>query len=190
MTSFAEYAEVIFWDFKRRDNVVYNFVIVESLIHAAKKTPHEHYFYKPIFIVLTSIIECTLYDFLCKVHEHRYERVPNITKDDIQAVQNMELPNKLTNFTDICRKHKFLGSSPQIYEALRGTAKIRNRIHIQNGKYYLPLEETNLWNADLVKGCGALLRDIFKIMVEKYPRPESFHRNPFFTHFPTPWDTL
>ena len=192
MTAFEDYSKVIFWDYKRRDNVDYNFKIIEVMIANNHGTSEPQYYYKPIILIISSIIECLLYDFLKKIHEHRYEKVPNLDKDDIEALQNIDLPNKLTNFSDICKKYSLLGNNQEIYDRIQNIAKIRNRIHIQNQKNFRPLDESELWTKDQVKLCGDLLKNIFILMCERYPRPEQTtnHSNPPLSNFPEPWALL
>lgn len=191
MAVFEDYSKMIFWDYKRRDNVNYNFKIVEFIIVDIKPSS-ECWYYKPIFLIISSIIECCLYDFLKKIHEHRYEQVPNLDEEDIKSIQNIDLPNKLTNFSDICKKYSLLGANQEIYDRIHKIAKTRNRIHIQNQKNFKPLNESELWTKDKVKMCGDLLKDIFIFMCERYPRPErtTNHSNPPLSNFPEPWVSL
>ncbi len=88
MTVFEDYLKVIFWDYKRRDNGDYNFKIIESMIDSIKDSS-EYCYYKPIFLIISSIIECLLYDVLKKIYEHRYEKVLNLGKGDIEALQKV-----------------------------------------------------------------------------------------------------
>lgn len=191
MAKFEDYSEVVFWDFKRMDNVNYNFNIAERLINCALKSDDKNCFYKPIYLILAAIIECTLYDFLKKINEHRYEQVPNLTPKEIQAIQNMtKVPNKLKCFNDICKKHQLLGASNSMYDNINTTSEIRNRIHIQNEKRSHPKDESDLWSDAIVISCGQLLKDIFTIMCNQYPRPGNFHKNPDLQFFPEPWKRL
>ena len=189
MSAFEEYSKVIFWDFKNRDNVDYNFKIIEVMIANIKEASEPQYYYKPIFLIISGIIECVLYDFLEKIQKHKYEKVPNLNKEDIESLKSIDLPNKLANFSDICRKYSLLGKKPKIYNQIQNMAKIRNRIHIQNQKGSHPLDEFNLWTTDQVKTCGNLLKDIFILMCERYPRPSGTtrHTNPDASNFPEPW---
>jgi hypothetical protein len=154
MERFNNFTSVIFWDFKRMDNVNYNFEITEKLIESAVKNKDKQYYYKPIYLLLAAIIECTLYDFLKKINEHRYEQVPTLTQKEISAIQDMKVPNKLNCFNKICKKYRLLGAGEDIYDQLTNTAEIRNRIHIQNGKGHLPKDEANLWQIKMVRECG------------------------------------
>ncbi len=192
MELFNNFSSVIFWDFKRKDNVNYNFEITQRLIENAIKSKDKKYYYKPIYLLLAAIIECTLYDFLKKINEHRYEQVPNLSLKEISAIQDMSVPNKFSCFNKICEKHSFLGADKTIYKRIERTAEIRNRIHIQNVKISTPRDESKLWTASIVKDCGRLLKEIFEIMCERYPRPDSFHDDPTITisDFPTPWEKL
>ena len=68
---FADYTNIFFWDFKRIDNVNYNYEIVEKFYKVKKENNNSKYFNKPIILLLASIIECILYDFVKRVNEHR-----------------------------------------------------------------------------------------------------------------------
>lgn len=137
---------------------------------------------------MTGIIECTLYDFLKKIDEHVFEKVPNLEMDVIYCIKKMDLPNKLTNFSDICRKYYLLGQDKKIYEDIQDIANIRNRIHIQNQKKLKPLDENKRWTKDQIQRCGKLLRDIFILMCLSYLREKRVI--PPLSDFPIPWDLL
>lgn len=188
MVLFEDYTKVFFWSYSRMDNVNYNFDVLNALAEASRKGPLPHLFYKPMFIIMTSIIECTIYDFLKKIHQHKHEKIPNIDAEDITHLQNIKLPNKLYNFTSICRKYELLGSDPALYNRIHDMVEIRNRIHIQNERG-IPREE-DLWDLPLIQSCGDLFLKIFTIMCLEYPRPGSYHQSPPMKHFPRPWDML
>lgn len=199
MSDFQIYISTFFWDFKRRDNVEYNFAIVENLIHACLsdilvEDNQRKYFFKPIIIITTSIIECILYDFLIKIQQHHYERVPKLTQKDIDSIKAIDIPYKLASYNEICKKHELLGTkSDEIYKRIKLFTNIRNRIHIQNSKGIKPLDEDNLWTASLVKSCGSLLKDICLLMRNRYPRPDKFHLEyitPRSISFPEPWGKI
>ena len=75
---FSDYTNVFFWNFKRMDNVNYNFEIVEILYKSKKQNGNNNYFNKPIILIIISMIECILYDFVRRVNEHSNEIIPNI----------------------------------------------------------------------------------------------------------------
>lgn len=188
MVLFQDYTKVFFWSYSRMDNVNYNFDVLTALAEASRNAPLPHLFYKPMFILMTSIIECTIYDFLKKVHQHKHEKVPHIDEEDVMHLQNIKLPNKLYNFTSICRKYELLGSGHEIYDSIHEMVEIRNRIHIQNERG-IPREE-DLWDLPLIQACGDLFLRIFTIMCMTYPRPGSYHKSPPMKNFPRPWESL
>lgn len=197
MSDFQIYFSRFFWDFRRKDNVIYNFEIVKALILASisyKPDKHREHFYKPIFIIMMSIIECILYDFLIRIPGATQEGVPNLNQTDIDLIKDTNIPNKLVSLIEICKKYELLAKrNDPIYESIRTFANIRNRIHIQNVKGEKPPHEVDLWTTSLVKGCGNLLKDICLIMCDKYPRPEHIHLElavPRPISFPEPWDLL
>lgn len=197
MSDFQIYSSKFFWDFKRRDNVNYNFEVVEALLRASMSNElneHREYFYKPIIITMTSIIECILYDFFIRIPGATREGIPNIDQKDIDLIKDAEMPRKLANSIEICKKYEFLGKKgDSIYQEALSFATKRNRIHIQNAKGALPADEVGLWTAPLVKACGKLLKDICQIMCDKYPRPKTHHLEPAIPRpisFPEPWLSL
>lgn len=190
MSDFHDYCEVIFWDFERKNNVVYNFNAIEFLIVDAIKSKFPSYYYKPLTLMLMSIIECALYDFLWRVKQAKIEGV-SVTNNQKKEIESITIPNMLQNYLNICKKRKLLGTeSSDIYERLQQHIEYRNRVHIQNRKNYSPRNESKLWTSHKVITTGNLLRDIFIYLCKKYPRPSSFHSNPNLNLFPTPWNNL
>ena len=57
---FSDFTNQFFWDFKRMDNVNYNFEIIETLYTAKKATGNDGRFNKPIVVLIMGIIECVL----------------------------------------------------------------------------------------------------------------------------------
>lgn len=168
MPNFHDYCEIIFWNFTRKNNVDFNFEIINSLIEDACISKNKHHYYKPIVILMMSIIECTLYDFLWRVKQERHEGL-NLSKKEKEIIRKKNIPKQLYNYVKICEKHCLLGKGkPDIYAGLYKYIDIRNRIHIQNLKGSSPPEESDtLWDQKKVKSCGRLLRDIFLFLCNK-----------------------
>ncbi|WP_145958106.1 hypothetical protein [Candidatus Fokinia solitaria] len=97
----------------------------------------------------------------------------NITLEPkaLSKIRDISLPNKLKNFSDICKKYDLL-SIPEVHERIYKVAEIRNRIHIQNQEKSAPPYERALWTKDLVQMCENLLKDIYIFMCEHHRRPE------------------
>lgn len=132
MSDFTIHTSKFFWDFKRMDNAEYNFIIVENLIQASlsydsTEEDQQRYFFKPIIIIMTSIIECTIYDFLLKIQLHHYEKIPNLSQKDIDSIKNIDIPHKLASFNEICKKYEFLRTmNANIY--IESISKIQKEI--------------------------------------------------------------
>lgn len=190
MPDFHDYCEVIFWNFERKNNVVYNFNLIEFLIEDAKKSKYQSYYYKPIIVIIMSIIECSLYDFLWRVKQAKIEGI-HVTTKQKNAIESTNISNALQSYLDICKKQEILGEkSSDIYARLQKHIEYRNRIHIQNRKRYSPSKEQKLWTKSKVINTGNLLREIFTYICKKYPRPDKFHSSPNLNLFPAPWNNL
>ncbi|MBS0289756.1 MAG: hypothetical protein JSS07_06960 [Proteobacteria bacterium] len=187
MEKLDKYSEVIFWNFMRKNNAVYNFEVVQLLLFASKSQKNKKLFYKPIYILLASIIECILYDFLKRIKEHRSEKIVKLNKSDIKIIKDKQLINKLQRIINIYEKHALLGANSKIYSELYNLANIRNRVHIQNEHLQNPHDENKLWSLKLIRSAGELLKYIYCYLGVNYPRPERFHSSPDFDEFPEPW---
>jgi preprotein translocase subunit SecA len=187
MEELDKYSEVFFWSFTRKNNVNYNFEVVQALFFASKNQKDKKLFYKPIYILLMSIIECTLYDFLRRIREHRSENIVKLNKSDVKIIKDKKLENKLMKMVNICEKHQLLGMDSQIYFDLKTLADLRNRVHIQNEKLKDPQDEKKLWTLKLVGTAGELFKYLYRYIGVNYPRPERFHSSPNFDVFPAPW---
>lgn len=189
MTKFHDYCSVIFWDFNRMDNVEYNFTIIGNLIRDSANSKNKSSYYKPLTILIVGIIECVLYDFLCRVKQERHEGI-NLSKEEKDILRDKKWPDKFKCYIDICKKHNLLGNKVKLYDSLHDYAKIRNRVHIQNINKYEPDKEPRLWNNKTVRLSGELLHEVFLHLCKKFPRPDKFHNNPNLDLFPTPWNNF
>lgn len=188
MSKFDLYSEVIFWDFLRKNNVNYNFKIIETLVSCQNLGKDKIHFYKPIYLLLASIIECTLFDFLLRIKIATNEKIPNLDSNIKESIKNKNIPNKLHNFNEVCKKYNLL--EDHMYGAIEKIANIRNRIHIQNQDEEKPTKEWELWSNDRVKECGNLLKEMYLLLMDKHPRPDCRHTNPPNSNFPEPWNSL
>lgn len=168
------------------DNAVYNFNIINHLIQDSAKRKNKSFYYKPLTILIIGIIECVLYDILCRIKEERHEGI-RLSKTEKNTIRSKKWHDKFKCYIDICKKHNLLGNNSKIYYDLHKYSLIRNRIHIQNHKQYKPEKESDLWNEKKVKTSGKLLCKVFLHLCNQFPRPSNFHNNPNPALFPTPW---
>jgi|GEM_PF-2161672 len=191
-TDFEKYADIFFWDYTRKDNVVYNFKCLETLCILNISSDLKRYVCKPIIILLASILECVFFDFLTRTQGHTKEKIPNVSAEDVASIKNTELPRSFLNFSELMKKYEFLGEENlSIYSELRNLVNVRNRIHIQNLKKNEPIHEDNLWDISLVKHFGKLFKEIFLHICKNYPRAQAWGK-PYevLPDFPEPWNTL
>jgi hypothetical protein len=186
---FSEYTYIFFWDFKRMDNVNYNFTIVETLFNLKKECTEDHLLNKTIIIILASIIECIIYDFIRRVNEYRQELIPGIDVIDEAFVDDTR--NKICDqFEPLIahiKKHDLLGASEEdnVYQDLDFIRRLRNRIHIQNRQQQLDKDEPKILTNENVLLTSNLLEKICDVLCNSYPRPDRELIS--IVNFPRPW---
>lgn len=177
------------WTFKKGDNIVYNFEILWALYEAKKyHTENKQLYNKPIIIIIISIIECVLEDFVRRIQRRSADPLPNITFDIIEDFkykkkgQKLEIKKleKFNHYIDIVKKHKIFGQSKKFYEVLHFLRNIRNKVHIQ-GSY---VDEDRIFTNNNLILSQKVLKVIIKFMVEKYPR---WNKKETTEDFPYPW---
>lgn len=184
--SFDDFTNIFFWDFKRMDNVNYNFSIVEILYKDRKINGDNRLYNKPITVILVSIIECILYDFVQRVTQHSREAIPNMEEaiiDDTRA-KELDMLEPLIAHTKKCNLLR-AGQDDNIYDDLDLLRKVRNRVHIQNTSKQLDKNEYGVYtdeNRKLAEGC--LIR-VCEVLCHVYPRPNREFLS--MSYFPEPW---
>lgn len=130
---FSEYTMQFFWDFKKMDNVNYNFQIVETLYDARRTSSKKDLFNKPITLILVSITECLLEDFVVRIRTHVSDVIPNLPQRIILSIKGLQM-DQFEHIIAQARKHNLLrvAVNDTIYDDLEYLRLARNRIHIQN----------------------------------------------------------
>ncbi len=182
MTSFAEYSDVFFWNYKRMDNANYNFLVLELICSAKKDQGNDILFNKPIILIIMSIVECILFDFIKRVNEHSNEVIPDLNQSAIEKIKSKTL-EKLHHIVDQARKHNLL-LSDSLYFDLDDLRSRRNRIHIQNDGQF-DKNEYKIWTNAAVQKAGEALENICQVLCYTYPRPQKVV--PPMIDFPRPW---
>jgi hypothetical protein len=184
---FSEFTGQFFWDFKMMDNVNYNFQIIEHL-YAAKKVNYDYgHFNKPIIILIMAIIECSLYDFIKRINQHRNDSFPNITQSIIAHIRGANETDELRILIPRIRSQNLLRASvgDSIYDDLDHLRKVRNRVHIQNKYGVLDRDEYMVFtDRELIKA-QECLKKVYEILCNVYPR---WQNQPIpMSDFPQPW---
>src|SRR5258708_20379948 len=130
---FSEYADLFFWDFKRMDNVNYNFQILVMLCKSKKEKRNNQHFNKSILLQIVSIIECILYDLIRRIDEHSHEKIPFLDPTAISQTKSKVL-DEFNAIISHIKKHNYLDmpKGGKLYDELEILRLLRNRIHIQN----------------------------------------------------------
>ncbi len=183
---FSDYTNVFFWNFKRMDNVNYNFEIVEILYKSKKQNGNNNYFNKPIILIIISMIECILYDFVRRVNEHSNEIIPNIDSTVVFDTRT-KIIDQLEPLIAYIRKNNLLriSGNDSIYDDLGYLRKARNRIHIQNMQQQLSEDEFNVFTNSCLKLSEKSLERICEVLCHVYPRPNREFCS--MSDFPRPW---
>src|SRR5260370_40723366 len=81
--------DTFMWSFKKGDNIVYNFEILWELYKAkgGAEQSRKQYYNKPITLLIVAIIECIFDDFINRVGQHVYDKIPNLTNKEIGLIR-------------------------------------------------------------------------------------------------------
>lgn len=184
---FSEFTKQFFWDFKKMDNVNYNFRIIENLYLAKKASHNPHYFNKPIIILIMAIIECSLYDFIRRINQYRNDSFPNITQSIVAHIRGANETDELKILIPRIKSQNLLRVpvGDTLYDDLEHLRQVRNRIHIQNKYNVLNKDEYAVFtDNDLAKSQECFKR-VCEVLCNVYPR---WQNQPIpMSDFPQPW---
>lgn len=170
------------------DNVNYNFQIVEALYAAKRANANNPLFNKPILITLVSMIECMLYDVICRVQQHRYDPFPNITQPIIDYFRGISETDELKKIVARVQSQNLLQIAPgqTLYLDLDRLRVIRNRLHIQNRYGSLPRDEIHAFTNTNLSMAEQSFERVCEVLSNTYPRGNPPAQIPM-TDFPRPW---
>jgi len=184
---FPEFSKQFFWDFKRMDNVNYNFEIVELLYAAKRETGSNRRFNKPIIILIMAIIECSIYDFIIRINEYSQDSFPNITQTVVSFFRGKKETDELRRLIPLIESQNLfrVPSGDSLYTDLEHLRKVRNRVHIQNKFSTLQQDEAKVFtNAELGRA-QECLEKVYDALCNVYPR---WQNQPIsMNDFPRPW---
>jgi len=174
--------------FKTGDNINYNLNCLRELYEAQRASPaqNKHLFCKPITLILVSIIEALLHDLFFRIVNYTNEGIKNIASETLKKIRNKKI-DQLETYVASAKKYNLLDAiGTGLYDHLDSLRKLRNRIHIQNTKYYHPLDESRAFTMAQQRIAEEVLERILKLSSEKYQRPD--HARGFINDFELPWD--
>jgi len=185
------------WEFKKGDNIVYNFQILWILYESRLQSNEQHLFNKPIIISIASIIECILDDFVQRIQQRTRDPLPNITSEIIHDFKYREKDgvlefNKLESvalYLKQAEKHNLFDQPKIFYENLWLLKNARDRVHIQNRYGKLEANEDRVFSDARLKLSEEILEIVIDKMVSKFPRSSSPTPQDI-NLFPFPWKLL
>jgi hypothetical protein len=181
------------WSFKHGDNIMYNFSVLQALYIAQRTAKPEGILNKPTTILLVSIIEAILIDFLSRIDQATHHLPPNVDratlnnlKQEIESKKRSEkiedefgeriyLRRKLYQFNEIVellKKYELFGKKDDsIYDALKRFGHLRNRVHIENYHQNFEDREDRAFTQKRLTELERVLGDLWTKMTNDYKRP-------------------
>ena len=177
------------WSFKKGDNIIYNYRIVWEL-YAAKRSlvsdKSESILNKPIIVILTAIIECILDDFVHRTKGATQEGVQNITNTQLDDFKTKKR-DKLEQYIQAAKMHNIFNSvDDQVYKNLDAMRQMRNRVHIQNNKQVLEVDENIVYTEHRLKMSEKVFEFVINAMILRFYRWGTPNVTP--DTMPYPWE--
>lgn len=161
-------------DFKVGDNLVRN---ADALCKLSTNN-EKGVFNKLMVIQAGSIAEAALWEIIYRAKEFTKEGVPNISKEDREAIQGTKV-ERFHKIIEVMKKHGILdGLGADIYEELHKLRKYRNKVHIQADVDITGVsrDENVAFSATIVAWSLKLTISVLKHLNEKYPRPKDMEQ--------------
>jgi hypothetical protein len=177
-------------DFKLGDNICHNLNVAEVLYDKFEDSDADdrRLLCKPIIVLLASIVEAVLYDFHKRVKTLTIEGVKNLTADAIDYIRFAEIDD-FAKYIDSARKQKLFGHADKaLYERMHDVRKLRNRVHIQNEKKYVPRDEYDAFTLEAKLLTEQVVEKTLRTLATNFARDHDYVSEfvlPWNAHFPT-----
>lgn len=169
--------------FKLGDNIVFNLTLLRELKEVQDSDSSRYQsFRKPIIIAIASIAEAVLYDFYERMKGFTAEGVESVSDDVLAEVRSKHI-DEFAKYIDHAKKHSILREEVDLYESLHELRKLRNRVHIQNGKGHFERDEVMAFTAARQTEAERTLERLLRVFEEDHCRT-----NPYATGCVAPFD--
>lgn len=189
--SFKVFTDQFFWNFKRMDNVNYNFEILEKLYQAKSILHGDEYFNKPIITQIVSIIECCLFDFTERIKGRVHDPLPNVDSSKESFFKKSKDTDEFRKIIARIESQNLLQipKSDNLYKDLDYVRKVRNRIHIQNSRNELDYnkykDEFSVYTESALLKSQECFERVIDFLSNSSPR---WGKPPIpMSEFPRPW---
>ena len=157
-------------NFITSDNIQHN---LESLDKLYDLWDEHNLLIKPKIVIIGSIIEASLFDFVyrIKTHTKEFKALPEEKLRYVRALGKNHARHA-EKLADICTNGLILSSDSKFWDDVTKIRYLRNRTHIQNEKGHLPKHENEAFTEMELNRAEAVIIKFFRYMQETYPRPE------------------
>src|SRR5260370_17470176 len=90
-----------------------------------------YYYNKPITLLIVAIIECIFDDFINRVGQHVYDKIPNLTSKEINLIRAKKL-DKLDHYISIAKKYNLFDKYAPFFHTPNFLIPSPNNFPIQN----------------------------------------------------------
>lgn len=193
LDSVSEELFTFVWNFNHGDNILYNFTVLQALYNAQGQSKTSGIFNKPITILLVSIIEAVLIDFLTRIDQATSHLPANVDRAALAKLkleieskkrpkriedkfgERIFLRRKLYHFNELVglfKKYKlFGGEDDAIYDSLTRFGHLRNRVHIENYHRNFEDREHKVFTHARLSELETVLGELWTKMRTDYRRP-------------------
>lgn len=176
--------------FKIGDNVHYNIKVLKALYSSRNELPEDqkNYLEKPITVILVSICEALIYDFIDRSKYFVREGVAGLSEaslDRLRKSNAWKFEKKIKLFKEL---NLLKTSDANIYIFLQNLANLRNRIHIQNEFNNFEADEIIAFNTQRRIEAEKMVELLMSKLSEHYPRPNHIIMSQYVNDFELPWD--
>ena len=177
--------------FKIGDNIHYNLSVLKALYKAQSQVAlkDEVLFEKPITLLLVSICEVIIYDFIKRSKILTFEGIQGLTENQLSSLKESKawsMEKKIQLFKDI---NVLQMPDNTAYEYLDNLSKLRNRIHIQNENQNFEADEIKAFTKSRRIKAEQMVELLMKKISLLYPRPEHIKKSLYVEDFELPWDS-
>ena len=175
--------------FKIGDNIHYNLKILKALYSSriALLEDQKHYLEKPITVILVSICEALIYDFIDRSKYFVREGVNGLTDVSLQRLRNSNtwsFEKKIKLFKEL---NLLKTTDITTYTYLENLANLRNRIHIQNEHGNFEADELDAFTVARRVEAEKMVELLMKKLSVHYPRPAYIITSKHVEDFELPW---
>ncbi len=176
--------------FKIGDNIHYNLSVLRILYKAqgALCASEAVFLEKPITVLLVSICEAIIYDFIKRSQWFTIEGIHGLSQDHINILRESKAWSMEKKIELIKKINVLQMSDHSAYDYLDNLSRLRNRIHIQNEKENFEADEILAFTKPRRIQAEKMVELLMKKISRLYPRPGHIQMSQYVEDFYLPWE--